>query len=111
MGIWASVLAGSHVDPHRRRGDHGADMGVSQFYAASSSEQQFIEHAIGAREITALTLTTPVPLRSPASQMVVESGILAMRAGAESLLTIEFDRYQQKESVDLRPHLPVILRF
>lgn len=71
----------------------------------------FVEHPIGAREITALTLTTPVPLRSAVSRVVVERGILATRAGAESLLEIEFDRSHQKESADLRPRLPVILHF
>jgi hypothetical protein len=35
-------------------------------------EQRFIEHAIGTREITGLTLTTPVPLRSNVSQEVIE---------------------------------------
>jgi hypothetical protein len=74
-------------------------------------EHHFVEHGIGAREITALTLTTPVPLQSPASRMVVDSGILATRPGAESMLEIEFDRSRQQESVDLRPHLPMVLRF
>jgi hypothetical protein len=66
------------------------------FMRQAHHEQQFIEHAIGAREITALTLTTPVPIRSPASQMVVESGILSTRAGPESLLAIEFRPFPPK---------------
>lgn len=71
-------------------------------------EQWFIEHPIGIREITGLTLTTPAPLRSKVSQKVVENRILATRTGAKSLLEIEFDSNRRKEHVDFRPHLPLI---
>jgi hypothetical protein len=40
-------------------------------------EQRFVEHPIDIREITNLTLTTPVPLRSTVSLSMVESGILS----------------------------------
>lgn len=71
-------------------------------------EQWFVEHPIGIREITGLTLTTPVPLRSNASQKIVESGILVTRTGAKSLLEIEFDGNRRKEHMDFRPHLPFV---
>ena len=73
-------------------------------------EQWFIEHPIGIREITGLTLTTPAPLRSKVSQKVVENEILATRTGAKSLLEIEFDSNRRKEHVDFRPHLPLIFQ-
>jgi len=73
-------------------------------------EQQFIEHPIGIREITGLTLTTPVPLCSNVSQKIVENGILATRTGATSLLEIEFDGKRRNERIDFRPHLPVIFQ-
>lgn len=73
-------------------------------------EEQFIEHPTGIREITALTLTTPVPLHSQASQKVIESGILKTRLGETHLLEIEFDNTRQEEHVDFRPHLPFIFR-
>jgi hypothetical protein len=73
-------------------------------------EQWFIEHPIGIREITGLTLTTPAPLRSEVSQKVVENRILATRTGAKSLLEIEFDSNRRKEHVDFRPHLPLIFQ-
>ena len=73
-------------------------------------EQWFIEHPIGIREITGLTLTTPVPLRSNVSQKIVESGILATRMGATSLLEIEFDGNRRKEHMDFRPHLPFVFQ-
>ncbi len=80
------------------------------FMRRSHHEQHQVEHRNGAHEITALTLTTPFALRSPASRIVIESGVLTARYGAESLLEIEFDHGHQKSSMDLRPHLPLILR-
>ena len=71
-------------------------------------EQRFIEHPLGIREITGLTLTTPVPLRSNVSQKIVENGILATRTGTTSLLEIEFDGNRRKEQMDFRPHLPFV---
>ncbi len=78
------------------------------FMRRAQREQWFIEHPIGIREITGLTLTTPVPLRSNVSQKIVESGILATRTGAASLLEIEFDGNRRKEQIDFRPHLPFV---
>jgi hypothetical protein len=73
-------------------------------------EQWFIEHLPGIREITGLTLTTPVPIRSPVAQRIVESGILSTRTGVTSLLEIEFDGSRRKEHLDFRPHLPFIFQ-
>jgi hypothetical protein len=81
-----------------------------RFMRRGHREQQFIEHAIGVREITSITLTTPVLMRSRVSQMIVESGILGTQFGARYLIEIEFDHSRQGQSVDLRPHLPLVLR-
>lgn len=63
---------------------HIGDVGIEEpmwvylsFMRRAQREQWFIEHPIGIREITGLTLTTLVPLRSNVSQKIVESGILA----------------------------------
>jgi hypothetical protein len=80
------------------------------FMRRAQREQWFVEHPAGIREITGLTLTTPVPLRSDVSQKIVESGILATRTGAASLLEIEFDGKRRKERVDFRPHLPFVFQ-
>jgi hypothetical protein len=97
---------------------HIGDVGIEEpmwvylsFMRRAQREQWFIEHAIGIREITGLTLTTPVPLRSNVSQKIVESGILATRTGATSLLEIEFDGNRRKEQMDFRPHLPFVFHF
>jgi hypothetical protein len=79
-----------------------------RFMQRSQREQWFIEHPIGIREMTGLTLTTPVPLRSAAAQKIVESGVLRTQSGETSLLEIEFDWNRRKESIDFRPDLPFI---
>jgi hypothetical protein len=68
-------------------------------------EEQFVEHPIGVREITGLTLTTPVPLHSQASQKMIETGILKTQLGQTHLLEIEFDYKRQNEHVDFRPQM------
>ena len=80
------------------------------FMRRSHREQQFHEHPTGVREITGLTLTTPAPLRSTASQRIVESRVLATRAGPKSLLEIGFDGNRHKQIVDFRPHLPLVFQ-
>jgi hypothetical protein len=93
------------------------DVGVEEpmwvylsFMRRAQREQWFIEHPIGIREITGLTLTSPVPLRSPVAQRIVKSGVLSVRTGARSLLEIEFDSNRRKEHVDFRPHLPLVFQ-
>jgi hypothetical protein len=80
------------------------------FMRRAQREGWFTEHPAGIREITGLTLTTPTPLRSDASQKIVESGVLETKTGATSLLEIEFDRQRRKKQVDFRPHLPVVFQ-
>jgi hypothetical protein len=80
------------------------------FMRRAQRERWSTEHPIGVREITGLTLTTPVPLCSNASQKIIESGVLATRTGVASLLEIEFDGHRRKEHADFRPHLPVIFQ-
>jgi len=80
------------------------------FMRRSQREQWFVEHPIGVREISGLSLTSPVPLRSRAAQIVVESGVLSTRPGTTSILEIEFDNRRRNKAVDLRPHLPLIFQ-
>jgi len=80
------------------------------FMRRSQREEWFTEHPNGIREITHLTLTTGAPLRSEASQKMVESGVLAVRTGTTPLLEIEFDGHRRQEQADFRPHLPVIFQ-
>jgi len=73
-------------------------------------EQRFVEHPLGIREITGLTLTTPVRLSSDVSQKLVESRILLAQSGSKSLLEVEFDGNRRNETADFRPRLPLVFR-
>jgi hypothetical protein len=73
-------------------------------------EHRFVEHPRGIREITSLTLTTPIPLTSMASQKVLESGVLSVQGGPKSFLEIGFDGSCRKEIADFRPHLPLVFQ-
>jgi hypothetical protein len=96
---------------------HIAESGVEEpmwvhlsFLRRADREQWFTEHPAGVREITGLSLTTPVLLRSTASQRMVENKILSSRGGAKALLEIEFDGKRRNQVADFRPHLPVVFR-
>ena len=65
------------------------------------------EHPNGVREITALTLKSPSPLRSGIAEALP---ILTIEPGPTHLLTVEFDHGVRNESTDLRRHLPLILK-
>ena len=80
------------------------------FMKRAQREHWFTGHPNGAHEITRLSLTTPAPLRSNASQKIIENGVLTARTGATSLLEIELDGQQRKEHADFRPQLPVIFQ-
>jgi hypothetical protein len=73
-------------------------------------EHRFVAHPIGVREITSLTLITPVPLRSTAARTMVEGGILSVQKGPKSLLEIGFDGRWRKEIADFRPNLPLVFQ-
>jgi hypothetical protein len=80
------------------------------FLRRADREQLFTEHPAGIREITGLILTTLIPLRSTASQRMVESKILSSREGAKPLLEIEFDGMRRNQVADFRPHPPIVFR-
>lgn len=81
------------------------------FMQRAFREQQFREHPIGIREITGLALTTPAPLISPASRVVIQNGVITAHTGPEFLLTIQFDGERRGKQADFRPHLPIVFRF
>ena len=81
------------------------------FMRRAYREKHFVEHPMGVREITGLTLTTPAPLRSAASQIVVKSGLISTCAGNRYLLEIEFDGGCNQQVRDLRPVLPLVFHY
>ena len=94
---------------------HIAESGVEEpmwiylsFLRRADREQRFTEHPAGIREVTGLRLTTRVPLRSNASQAIVESKILSSLEGVKPLLEFEFDGKRRNQMADFRPHLPIV---
>ena len=53
------------------------------FWRRFDYEERFNNHPIGAREITGLRLSGPVPLQSGVAQMIIESGIVSFLQAAE----------------------------
>ncbi len=80
------------------------------FLRRADRARWFTEHPAGIREITGLSLTSRIPVRSTASQRMIENKILSIQEGAKSLLEIEFDGKQQNRLVDFRPNLPIVFR-
>jgi hypothetical protein len=78
------------------------------FMRRKQREEWFVEHPIGIREITGVTLTTPLPLQSRAAHAAIENGILVAKTGEAHLLEIEFDGQRRSEHTDFRPHLPLV---
>jgi hypothetical protein len=96
---------------------HIAEAGVEEpmwvylsFLRRRDREQHFRKHPAGIEEISSLTLTTPTPLRSVASQRLVESGSLSTKSGPKSLLEVGFDGSRHKKTVDFRPHLSLVFQ-
>ena len=80
------------------------------FLRRSDREKRFVAHPAGVREITGLTLITPAPLRSTASERIIADRVLCVRSGRDSLLEVEFDNGQGEKLVDFRPDLPIVFR-
>jgi hypothetical protein len=93
---------------HRRSGIRRRQ--AEQQADSAAREQWFVEHPAGIREITAVTLTTPVSFPSTVSERMISNGILSTRPGTEYLLEIEFDGGGRNKSVDFRPRLPLVFR-
>jgi hypothetical protein len=94
---------------------HVGDAGLGEpmwvymgFLSRRLREQWFVPHANSAREITRVTLVTPVLPGSEASLRAVDDGVLNFVTGAEHLMRIELDGGIRGESVDLRPALPLV---
>jgi hypothetical protein len=79
------------------------------FQRRAHHKRRFAEHPVGTREITGLTLTTRMPLRSLVSQKIVEVEFYRLVRGTP-LLEIEFDGKWQRKRTDFRPDLPFIFQ-
>jgi hypothetical protein len=81
-------------------------------FAKRAERQRWFEgHAAGVREITGVTVTSPRAIESLVAQQMMASGVLTAKAGASSLLEIEFDGGRRGGREDFRPELPLVFSF
>lgn len=71
-----------------------------------------ITHACGFRQLSAVTVGLPAPgARSPAACQAQAAGVLSFVAAAEHVMTLGFDGQGAGQSTELRPELPLVLRW
>jgi hypothetical protein len=79
--------------------------------AAGAAAEPFL-HSNGARRVTGLRVTAPSRAGlPPASTFVNLSGAAELRVGGEWLMELELDHGSQNQELDLRPRLPLVIRF
>lgn len=70
------------------------------------------DHPLGVREITQVTISIYDEYQlSPLAHWLTENQIATIRTSAFANLEIEFDHRAQGEAVNLRPDLPVVLKY
>ncbi len=71
---------------------------------------QPLAHPIGWREMTRLTIVSPViSAPSPEFQALLDGGFVTLEHGGEYCVELGFDRELQGQRIDLRPDLPLVM--
>lgn len=71
-----------------------------------------LNHALGVNQISSVTLTMPGAAQlSSCSAAARDSGQVRFEAGSEHLMEIVFNENRQGKTQDLRPNLPLILKY
>ena len=77
-----------------------------------AGRRQPLDHPAGLRELTRIDLVSPYAAASSAElRAVVAAGLIGLRRGADYWIELAFDGGSQGERVDLRPALPLVLRW
>jgi hypothetical protein len=69
------------------------------------------KHRLGVSRLSNLKILTTGPKLTPTSKLLSKSGIMKVERGKAPLLELTFDGGGQKKSIDLRPQLPIVLRY
>ncbi|MBD2103938.1 hypothetical protein [Leptolyngbya sp. FACHB-261] len=78
----------------------------------SAERLQPLDHPVGIQEITRVELVSPTANNpSPELQAVIDTNQVKLRVGAEYCIELGFDGEVQKQQVDFRPGLPLIIRW
>jgi ribosomal protein S18 acetylase RimI-like enzyme len=77
-----------------------------------AGQREPIEHPLGVHELTSLRVHAPL-LGAPSQslQRALATGSFAIETGAQWLLELGFDGVRHGRSIDLRPTLPLLLRW
>ena len=72
---------------------------------------QDLPHPLGVKNLTGVAVTVSGSELSPIARLLSQNSIAAFEFGAEPLATLTFDNGAQGKSVDVRPTLPLVLRY
>jgi len=88
------------------------DEAANTVQAAREGESSMFHHPIGVKRITAVRLIAPRDYTpAPAINYVKDAGIITLGKGGQWLIEMTFDGGAKKKSKDLRPDLPLIIRY
>ena len=70
------------------------------------------DHALGVKNVTAVKISVYGDLElSPVARLLEENSIVNFKTAPYANLEIEFDRGTQDEAINLRPDLPIVLKY
>lgn len=73
---------------------------------------QPLEHGLGLREVTRVNLISPnIDAPSESLQAAVGTGVITLSAGEAYTMELGFDHEMQGQQIDLRPDLPLVMRW
>ena len=72
---------------------------------------QDLPHPLGVKNLTGVAVTVVGGELSPIAQLLSQNGIVSFESGSSPLATLTFDGGAQGKSVEVRPTLPLVLRY
>lgn len=71
-----------------------------------------LQHANGVCAITGITVTVPRDAHlSPVAALIAKNGSVGLQRGDDHLVEFEFDHNKTGDQIDMRPDVPVVLRW
>lgn len=68
-------------------------------------------HRLGVSRLSNLKIVTTGKKLTPTSELLTRSGIMKVERGKAPLVELTFDGGRQNKSINLRPQLPVVLKY
>ncbi|MEO8027836.1 MAG: VOC family protein [Bryobacteraceae bacterium] len=78
---------------------------------AAPERRQPLDHSLGVRELTGVEIGTAALPAGSVTACMARAGLIVWCEAAEPILTLEFDGVKRRQSADLRPHLPLAIRW